>query len=195
MRIGNFIVDTDQYEYLEPLWPVLENHPNGISIDDALAETGLDHDTMLKHIEKLAGEYQKKSMSMLKEDMLKNIIQSCLSGEKTDDIIVEDMASSWLFDKVMLYDRVYELRNKGDIKEKRRKKDMITAKSLVMIFWIALGVLSIETLLGIYYGLTINIHTTITVFSIFLGGLMIAVMIHIETMMKEYMEKVKTYGK
>jgi len=110
MRIGNFIVDTDQYEYLEPLWPVLENHPNGISIDDALAETGLDHDTMLKHIEKLAGEYQKKSMSMLKEDMLKNIIQSCLSGEKTDDIIVEDMASSWLFDKVMLYDRVYELK-------------------------------------------------------------------------------------
>ena len=72
---------------------------------------------------------------------------------------------------------------------------MITAKSLVMIFWIALGVLSVETLLGIYYGLTINIHTTITVFSIFLGGLMIAVMVHIETMMKEYIEKVKTYGK
>lgn len=45
----------------------------------------------------------------MSKGVLQNLLQSAFSGEKTDKILAQDMATSWIFDKVMLYDRIHEL--------------------------------------------------------------------------------------
>lgn len=109
MMVGNFIVDYTKYEYLNPLWPILEKHPLGISLNEAIKKSGLNKQKMLKYIEKLSIEYNKCSSKLMNKGFLTTIIQSAMNGEKTDETLAEDMATSWIFDKVMLYNRINEL--------------------------------------------------------------------------------------
>ena len=109
MKIGHYIIDTYKYDYLKPLWPILEQHPQGISLKNAVKQSKLDQDTMLKTIETLAQEYQRCSSKLMRQGMIKNLATSMLNGEKTDETLKQDLATSWIFDKVMLYDRIHEL--------------------------------------------------------------------------------------
>jgi len=107
--VGNFIVDHTKYTYLEPLWPVLERHPNGISLKQAVKQSHLNEKQMLDTINLLAQEYNKCSQRLFNKGFITNLVQSMLNGEKTDQTLQDDMATSWIFDKVMLYDRINEL--------------------------------------------------------------------------------------
>ena len=104
-----FKVHEKRYTYLEPIWPVLENNPEGISLDDLVAKSGLDKDKMLKAIEKLSREYLIVSQSYLSKGTIYKLVEKAQMGEKPDEKLKEQLANSWVFDKVMLYARCKEL--------------------------------------------------------------------------------------
>ena len=104
-----FKVHERRYTYLEPMWPVLENNPEGISLDELVAKSGLEKGKMLKTIEGLAKEYHTVSQSYLSKGTIYKLVERAQMGEKPDDELKEQLANSWVFDKVMLYARCKEL--------------------------------------------------------------------------------------
>lgn len=104
-----FKVHEHRYTYLEPMWPVLENNPEGILLDDLVIKSGLEKDIMLKTIEKLAKEYSTVSQSYLSKGMIYKLVEKAHMGEKPDEKLKKQLANSWVFDKVMLYARCKEL--------------------------------------------------------------------------------------
>jgi len=104
-----FKVHEKRYTYLEPIWPVLENNPEGISLDELVAKSGLDKGKMLKTIERLSKEYFTVSQSYLSKGTIYKLVERAQNGEKPDEELKEQLANSWVFDKVMLYARCKEL--------------------------------------------------------------------------------------
>lgn len=105
-----FDVDTSKYTYLEPIWPILANHPYGISLKELVKRSKLDQNQMLKTIETLSKEYNTVSRRFFTRNNIKNMMQNMIEGGKTDEKLKTELASSWICDKVMLYDRCYELK-------------------------------------------------------------------------------------
>lgn len=98
-----------RYTYLEPIWPILENNPHGITLDKLVEQSGLDKDKMLKKIERLAIEYNKASQLLFVDGRMAGLIEAAYRGDKAHNTLAKEMAKSWIFDKVMLYARVKEL--------------------------------------------------------------------------------------
>lgn len=89
------VEDPDKYRYLDPIWPVLENTPDqGITWDKAGKQAGLDPKKAVPMIQELCTIYQKKMGRILLVGNIKNI--------NTETFWEENLAHSWLFDKVML---------------------------------------------------------------------------------------------
>jgi len=110
----DFSVDQEKYEYLEPLWPILENSPDGIELEPALKKAGLKKDQTLKLICDLARDYNnvisRVTSRMFSSGNVKDIIDKMLSGKKNMDNEYEDkLVRSWIFDKYLLYCRIKEL--------------------------------------------------------------------------------------
>ena len=109
MNKPDFNVDPTKYEYLEPIWPILANHPYGIWLKDLVKRSKLDEKRMLKNIEQLGIEYNQLSQRFLTRNNIMNMVKNLMSGGKPQEELKNTLAGSWIFDKVMLYDRCYEL--------------------------------------------------------------------------------------
>ena len=109
LKIDMFKVHQKRYAYIEPIWPVLENNPEGIGLDELVKKSGLDKDKMLKTIEKLAIEYRRVSQAYLSKGMIYKLVEKAMGGEKPDEELKKQLSNSWVFDKVMLYARCTEL--------------------------------------------------------------------------------------
>jgi len=109
LRIDMFKVHQKRYIYIEPIWSILENNPEGISLDELVKKSGLNRDKMLKTIEKLSIEYNKVSQVYFSKGMIYNLVEKAMAGEKPDEELKKQLANSWVFDKVMLYARCKEL--------------------------------------------------------------------------------------
>ena len=107
--IDIFKVHQKRYVYIEPIWPILENNPEGISLDELVKKSGLNRRKMLLIIEKLAIEYKKVSQVYFSKGMIYNLVEKAMGGEKPDEELKQQLANSWVFDKVMLYARCEEL--------------------------------------------------------------------------------------
>ena len=117
MNDPDFSVDQEKYKYLEPLWSVLENNPDGIKLDDALKQAKLKKDPTLKLISGLAREYNnvvaRVTNQMFSKPSVMKIVNSIISGERKDNELVAEyedkLVRSWIFDKYLLYCRIEEL--------------------------------------------------------------------------------------
>lgn len=109
LKMDIFKVHQKRYTYLEPIWPVLENNPEGIGLDELVEKSGLERDKMLKTIEKLAIEYKRVSQAYLSKGMIYKLVEKAMGGGKPDEELKKQLANSWIFDKVMLYARCKEL--------------------------------------------------------------------------------------
>jgi hypothetical protein len=109
LKIDMFKVHEKRYAYLEPIWTVLENNPEGIELVELVEKSGLDREKMLKTIEKLAIEYHRVSQAYLSKGMIYKLVEKAMGGEKPDEELKKRLANSWVFDKVMLYARCKEL--------------------------------------------------------------------------------------
>ncbi len=105
----DFEVDQKKYKYIEPIWDVLANHPEGISLDKLVKRSHLDKKKMLKTIEQLAIEYNSVSKNYFTRGTVFNLVKRAMNGEKPEEEIGVALANSWIFDKVMLYARCKEL--------------------------------------------------------------------------------------
>jgi hypothetical protein len=87
--------DPDKYRYLDPIWPLLENTPNqGITWDKVGKLTGLDSKKAVPMVQEICSIYQRKMMKVLFVGEISNI--------NPETFWDENLAHSWLFDKVML---------------------------------------------------------------------------------------------
>ena len=102
-------VNPRKYEYLEPLWPVLENHPEGISLKKAVERSGLDEKMMLKQIEQLAIAWGNATRKHFNKGFIQSLVQKSLENDKPDETWIKEILNTWLCDKVMLYNRIKEL--------------------------------------------------------------------------------------
>ena len=109
LKIDMFKVHQKRYTYIEPIWPLLENNPEGIGLDELVEKSGLDKDEMLKTIKKLAIEYHRVSQAYLSKGTIYKLVEKAMRGEKPDEELKKQLANSWVFDKVMLYARCKEL--------------------------------------------------------------------------------------
>ena len=117
MNEPNFNVDQEKYKYLEPLWSVLENNPDGIKLDDALKQAKLSKKPTLKLIGDLSREYNnviaRVTNQMFSKGNVMNIVNSMISGERKDKELAAEyenkLVRSWIFDKFLLYCRIKEL--------------------------------------------------------------------------------------
>ena len=109
-------VDEKQFEYLLPLWPVLENNPDGIPLAKALKLSGLERQKTLNTLGSLVRTYQntiaRVTTSMLSRSSIVNMIEK-MKGMKDPKLAVDDyennLVRSWIFDKYMLQGRIQEL--------------------------------------------------------------------------------------
>jgi len=121
---GNFDVDESKFDYLKPIWSILENNPEGISLDALVEQSGLDKTKMLKTIELLSIEYNQVTRKFLTRGNIFSMVKSALEGKKPDESLKNDLASSWIFDKVMLYARCKELDWTDQVWDKEIFEDM-----------------------------------------------------------------------
>ena len=133
MARGEFKFDVDQtkYAYLDRLWPILEETPEGITLDDAVKRSHLDKNKMLGKIGELARDYTMVISKHLTRTNITSLVKRVVSGEKGLETDYEDaLADSWIFDKFMLYNKIAEL-NCYDRVTDQREFDRLKEKWLV----------------------------------------------------------------
>jgi hypothetical protein len=100
MKEKMFDVEKEKYISLEPFWDILRNSPQGeVDIDKAIEQAGLEKSEAVDLIKQLLKEFNTKIGFNL--GGMKNLMGLATATELT----LEELAHSYLFDKVMLLNR------------------------------------------------------------------------------------------
>jgi len=100
MKENMFDVEEEKYIYLEPFWEILRNSPDGsVNIDEAISDAGLEKQETVDLIKQMLKEFNTKVGFNL------GGIKNMFSMTKLSDLTLENLAESYLFDKVMLLNR------------------------------------------------------------------------------------------
>lgn len=91
------VENINEYDYLKPIWDVLNNIPDkGITSDELFKTTKLDEKQANQLVKKMMNEFQNKFMKELK-----NPIKAMYNFSKKD-FYEKNLANCWVFDKMML---------------------------------------------------------------------------------------------